>query len=79
MANPFDDEEGVFLVLANEENQHSLWPARSDVPAGWSVAFGPDSRAAALGYVEANWTDLRPASLTSGTAQSRRQRASQSE
>jgi len=65
MANPFDDEDGTFLVLTNDENQHSLWPAQSEVPAGWTVAFGPDSRAAGLAYVEANWTDMRPASLRS--------------
>lgn len=65
MTNPFEDENGTFVVLVNEENQHSLWPAHSDVPEGWTVVFGPDSRAAALGYVEENWTDLRPASLLS--------------
>jgi MbtH protein len=63
MANPFDDEQGIFLVLTNAENQHSLWPAAIDVPAGWTTVCGPDSRAACLDYIEANWTDLRPASL----------------
>ncbi|MFF4948101.1 MbtH family protein [Streptomyces chattanoogensis] len=61
--NPFDDDEGEFYVLANDEEQHSLWPARTDVPAGWRVVFGPGERKAALEYVEANWTDLRPKSL----------------
>lgn len=63
MTNPFDDENGVFLVLTNTENQHSLWPARNEVPAGWTTVFGPETRAACLGYIEENWTDLRPASL----------------
>ncbi|MFE7595491.1 MbtH family NRPS accessory protein, partial [Kitasatospora sp. NPDC057512] len=26
MTNPFDDQDGTFLVLVNDENQHSLWP-----------------------------------------------------
>ncbi|MGH3244512.1 MAG: MbtH family protein [Spirillospora sp.] len=61
--NPFDDPEGRFLVLVNDEGQHSLWPSFADVPAGWTIAFGEDSREACLRYVEENWTDLRPRSL----------------
>ncbi|WP_274558727.1 MbtH family protein [Streptomyces spiramyceticus] len=63
MDNPFDDENGTFYVLVNSENQHSLWPVFAEVPAGWTVVFGEDSRQACLDYVEKNWTDMRPASL----------------
>ncbi|GAA3971649.1 MbtH family protein [Thermobifida alba] len=63
MSNPFDDENGVFLVLVNEEGQHSLWPAFAAVPDGWEVVLSESSRAEALEYVERNWTDLRPKSL----------------
>lgn len=63
MANPFDDEDGAFLVLVNDENQHSLWPADIAVPAGWTVVHERDTREASLRYVEEHWTDLRPASL----------------
>ncbi|MEV8321011.1 MbtH family protein [Streptomyces sp. NPDC059900] len=63
MNNPLDDAEGSYLVLANAEHQHSLWPAFIDVPAGWSAVFGADTRTACLDYVEKHWTDLRPASL----------------
>lgn len=63
MVNPFDNEDGVFLVLVNDENQHSLWPADIAVPAGWTVVHTADTRAACLDYVERHWTDLRPASL----------------
>lgn len=61
--NPFEDPQGRFLVLVNDENQHSLWPSFAEVPAGWRIAFGEDTREACLAYVEAHWTDLRPASL----------------
>jgi MbtH protein len=63
MTNPFDNADGRFLVLVNAEDQHSLWPSFAEVPAGWTVAYGEDSREACLEYVEANWTDLRPRSL----------------
>jgi MbtH protein len=61
--NPFDDDSGQFLVLVNDEDQHSLWPAFVDVPSGWRVVFGAGDRAKCLEYVEENWTDMRPRSL----------------
>ncbi|ARF81721.1 MbtH family protein [Kitasatospora aureofaciens] len=69
MANPFEDADGTYLVLVNEENQHSLWPAFIDVPAGWTIAHGPDNRQACVDYVETNWTDMRPASLVAAMAE----------
>ena len=60
--NPFDDPDASFLVLVNDEEQHSLWPSRFTVPAGWRVVHGEDTREACLDYVEQNWTDLRPLS-----------------
>ncbi|EWC62188.1 MbtH protein [Actinokineospora spheciospongiae] len=67
MTNPFEDNDGTYLVLVNAENQHSLWPAFADVPAGWTVAHDSDTRAGCLAYVEEHWTDLRPASLVRQT------------
>lgn len=63
MSNPFDDEAGSFFVLVNDEKQNSLWPSFAEVPEGWTVAFGADTRQACLDYVEEHWTDMRPASL----------------
>ncbi|NEC69473.1 MbtH family protein [Streptomyces sp. SID9727] len=68
MTNPFDNEEGTFVVLVNDEGQHSLWPAFAEVPAGWTVAHGESGRASALAYIEAEWTDMRPTSLIDATA-----------
>ncbi len=63
MSNPFDDLNGVFLVLVNAENQHSLWPSFAEVPTGWRIVHGPDARQACLSYIETNWADMRPQSL----------------
>ncbi|MEU9013864.1 MbtH family protein [Streptomyces sp. NPDC048479] len=63
MANPFDDEDGSYLVLRNDEEQFSLWPEFADVPTGWRVVLGPDNRSACLTHIESQWTDLRPKSL----------------
>lgn len=66
--NPFDDDGGRFYVLVNDEDQHSLWPAFAEVPAGWRVVFGEETRAKCLEYVEENWTDMRPRSLREAMA-----------
>lgn len=63
MSNPFENADGVYLALINDEGQYSLWPSWAEVPAGWTVAFGEDTRQACLDYIEANWTDMRPKSL----------------
>ncbi|MGL6236534.1 MAG: MbtH family protein [Segniliparus sp.] len=74
--NPFDDEQGLFFVLVNAEEQRSLWPAFAAVPAGWTVEHGgPDgagqrgaSRQACLDFIEKTWTDLRPLALRTAMA-----------
>ncbi|MEU0630283.1 MbtH family protein [Streptomyces sp. NPDC005989] len=65
--NPFDDPEGRFLVLVNDEGQHSLWPSFAEVPGGWAIALDESSREACLDYIETHWTDLRPRSLAAAT------------
>ena len=59
--SPFDQEDGVYLVPADDERQRSPWPIA--VPTGWTIAHGEDTRQAVLAHVEADRTDLRPASL----------------
>jgi MbtH protein len=61
--NPFDDEDGEFHALVNDEGQYSLWPTFVPVPAGWTVALGPARRQECLDHIETHWTDLRPRSL----------------
>jgi MbtH protein len=70
MSNPFEDEDRNYFALVNAEGQHSLWPAWIAVPSGWDIVHGEDTRAACLEYIEANWTDLRPASLLASMNQS---------
>jgi uncharacterized protein YbdZ (MbtH family) len=70
-ANPFDDEDGAFFVLVNDEEQHSLWPVFADVPAGWWVVYGEADRAACVNDIEHHWTDIRPRSLRERLASGR--------
>lgn len=61
--NPFDDDNGEFLVLVNDELQYSLWPTFRDVPAGWKAVGPRGKRQECLAYIEEHWTDMRPKSL----------------
>ena len=63
MTNPFDDENGTFVVLVDDEGQDSLWPTFVDVPAGWNSVHELASRQVCLDYINQTWTDMRPKSL----------------
>ncbi len=53
MSKPSDNAEGVFMVLVNDENQLSLWPAFAEVPEGWTVVHRADTKQDCLDHVEA--------------------------
>jgi MbtH protein len=68
MSNPFDNQEGRFVVLINDEGEHSLWPTFIAVPSGWSVILPECDREICLGYIRQHWVDMRPASLITSLA-----------
>jgi MbtH protein len=76
MADPFEDPNGTYLVLINDEGLHTLWPAFVDVPAGWRAVHGEAGLQDCLDFVERSWTDLRPSSLIEATAPAERLQAS---
>jgi MbtH protein len=63
VTNPFEDENGDYLVLINAEGQYSLWPSFREVPAGWTAVGPRGQRKDCLDYIERMWTDMRPKSL----------------
>jgi MbtH protein len=63
MTNPFENEDGIYVVLINDEGQYSLWPNEISIPAGWSIVHPPDERKKCLDFINENWTDMRPKSL----------------
>ncbi|MFG3003153.1 MbtH family protein [Streptomyces calvus] len=63
MTNPFEDAEGTYVVLVNDEGQYSLWPSFVEVPGGWEVVLQETDRQTCLDYINENWTDMRPKSL----------------
>jgi MbtH protein len=61
--NPFDDPSLHSYVLVNLRAQYSLWPDFSPLPAGWTVAHGPASRAACEHWLQAHWDGVRHVAL----------------
>jgi MbtH protein len=74
MSNPFENENGDYLVLVNDEGQYSLWPAFLDVPFGWKTTGPHGTRSACIGWIDKNWTDMRPLSLVRQMEEDARER-----
>ncbi|WP_415947324.1 MbtH family protein [Streptomyces sp. KLOTTS4A1] len=68
MSNPFDDTEGRFHVLVNDEDQYSLWPAFAEIPAGWRPVLKDAGHAQSEAYITEHWTDMRPRSVVKAMA-----------
>ncbi|EIY5125061.1 MbtH family NRPS accessory protein [Klebsiella quasipneumoniae subsp. similipneumoniae] len=60
-SNPFDNPQGQFYILRNDQQQYSLWPGHCALPAGWTVVCPPQSVEACNAWLAANWSTLTPA------------------
>ncbi len=60
-SNPFDNSEGQFYILQNEQQQFSLWPQHCALPQGWTVICTPQSSQACNDWLTDHWTTLAPA------------------
>jgi len=65
VANGFEAENEEHCVLVNAEGQYSLWSAFRELPAGWQKMGPHGTRQVCLGWIESNWTDMRPRSALS--------------
>lgn len=60
----YDDEDNVvFDVVVNHEEQYSIWPNFKPIPAGWRAVGKSGLKADCLAYIKEVWTDMRPLSL----------------
>jgi MbtH protein len=50
-------------VVANDEEQWSIWPSDRPLPDGWKSEGFSGLRETCLDYIDANWTDMRPLSV----------------
>ena len=58
-----DDDQRVYRVVRNDEEQYSIWPADRELPPGWQAEGTEGSRADCLDQIGRVWTDMRPRSI----------------
>lgn len=56
-------DDRTYVVVANHEEQYSIWPEGRDLPAGWSSRGFTGTQDDCLAHIAEVWTDLRPRSL----------------
>ncbi|HEX6552861.1 MAG TPA: MbtH family protein [Ktedonobacteraceae bacterium] len=62
---PRDEEEDqrVYKVVVNDEEQYSIWFADRPSPLGWREVGKEGPKSECLAYIKEVWTDMRPLSL----------------
>lgn len=63
MSDEFDNDDALYEVVVNQEEQYSIWPVGKPVPLGWRAEGKQGAKADCLAYISEVWTDLRPLSL----------------
>jgi MbtH protein len=60
-----DDKEDntIYKVVVNHEEQYSIWPADRENPLGWRDAGKSGSKTECLAYIKEVWIDMRPLTL----------------
>lgn len=58
-----EDDDTMYKVVVNHEEQFSIWPADREPPRGWMDVGRSGSKAECLAYIKDVWTDMRPLSL----------------
>jgi len=58
-----ENNQTIYKVVVNHEEQYSIWPADRENPLGWRDVGKRGPKAECLAYIEAVWTDMRPLSL----------------
>ena len=57
------DDERIYKVVVNHEDQYSIWPADRENALGWNDAGKTGTKAECLAYIKEVWTDMRPMHL----------------
>ncbi len=57
------EDNTIYKVVLNHEEQYSIWPADKDNPLGWRDTGKSGTKAECLAYIKEVWTNMRPLSL----------------
>ena len=58
-----EEDQTIYKVVINHEEQYSIWPIERENPLGWTDEGKIGSRQDCLEYITQVWTDMRPLSL----------------
>jgi len=58
-----DDDDRIYTVVVNHEEQYSIWPEDRELPLGWKAVGKTGTKQECLDHIEEVWTDMRPLSL----------------
>jgi MbtH protein len=58
-----NEDNTIYKVVVNHEEQYSIWPEGRENPPGWQDAGKVGGKAECLAYIKEVWTDMRPLSL----------------
>ena len=61
--NDLPNNEMIYKVVINLEEQYSIWPAGRENPSGWRDVGRQGTKSECLAFIEEVWTDMRPLSL----------------
>lgn len=64
------EDNTIYKVVLNHEEQYSIWPADRENALGWNDAGKTGTKAECLDYIKEVWTDMRPLSLRKKMASS---------
>jgi len=57
------EDNTIYKVVLNHEEQYSIWLADRENAPGWSDGGKTGTKAECLQYIKEVWTDMRPLSL----------------
>lgn len=57
------EDDTIYKVVVNHEEQYSIWPDDRELPLGWNVEGKVGPKAECLEHIKQIWTDMRPLSL----------------
>ena len=63
MSSEDREDDTIYKVVVNHEEQYSIWPSERELPLGWKEAGKQGPKAECLDYIKEVWTDMRPLSL----------------
>jgi len=57
------EDNSIYKVVVNQEEQYSIWPSERPLPFGWNDTGMTGLKQECLAYIEEVWKDMRPLSL----------------